>query len=192
MSTLSVLDRAEAVETALTPARRRLLRLLEEPASATELAQRVGLPRQQVNYHVRALERHGLVTLVAERRKRGLTERVVRATGRFLVDPGLLAAGDDGVAPRAEMNAADALSADALAYAAAGAVHDVGALTREGGGRARTVTLTAELRLGSPARMRAFLDDLAALVARYDEPGAERGRPYRVVGLVYPTPKEAR
>ena len=51
-----------------------------EPASATEVAARLGESRQRVNYHVRALERGGLVELVEERARRGCTERVVRAT----------------------------------------------------------------------------------------------------------------
>ena len=42
--------------------------------------QRVGLPRQLVNYHLRTLERHGLVELVEERRKGNVMERIcVRA-----------------------------------------------------------------------------------------------------------------
>ena len=63
----------------------RLLAELAEPASATMLAARVGLPRQKVNYHLRALERHGLVELVEERRKGNCTERVLRATAASYV-----------------------------------------------------------------------------------------------------------
>ena len=48
----------------------RLLAELAQPASASNtLAARLGLARQKVNYHLRALELHGLVELVAERRK---------------------------------------------------------------------------------------------------------------------------
>ena len=42
------------------------------------LAAAIGLPRQKVNYHLRALERHGLVELVQERRKGNVTERRCR------------------------------------------------------------------------------------------------------------------
>ena len=66
---------------------------LAEPASATMLAARVGLARQKVNYHLRALERHGLVELVEERRKGNCTERVLRATAAsYVISPAALAA----------------------------------------------------------------------------------------------------
>ena len=62
-----------------------MLELLREPLSATEVAARLGESRQRVNYHVRALERGGLVELVEERPRRGCTERVVRATADAVV-----------------------------------------------------------------------------------------------------------
>ena len=64
MLDVGVIENAAAAEASLDPIRSRLLAALAEPASATTLATRVGLPRQQVNYHLRALERHGLVDLV--------------------------------------------------------------------------------------------------------------------------------
>ena len=48
---------------ALDPIRFRVLAVLAEPGSATTVARAPGLPRQQVNYHLRALEARGLVTL---------------------------------------------------------------------------------------------------------------------------------
>ncbi len=57
------------------------------------LAARSGLARQKVNYHLRELERHGLVELVEERRKGNVTERVMRATAAsFVISPAALAA----------------------------------------------------------------------------------------------------
>ena len=68
------------------PLRRRALEGLREPASA--MAGRLGESRQSVNCHVRELERAGLVELVEERRRRGCTERVMRARARVVVvDP---------------------------------------------------------------------------------------------------------
>ena len=53
----------------MDPLRARILsELTTEPRSAATLAQRVGLSRQKVNYHLRELERHELVELVEERR----------------------------------------------------------------------------------------------------------------------------
>jgi predicted ArsR family transcriptional regulator len=44
------------------------MRELFAPASAATLATRVGLARQKVNYHLHALEGHGLVRLAQERK----------------------------------------------------------------------------------------------------------------------------
>jgi DNA-binding transcriptional ArsR family regulator len=64
-----VIEDPAAAEVSLDPMRARLLAELAEPASASTLASRLGLPRQKVNYHLHELERHGLVKLVEERRK---------------------------------------------------------------------------------------------------------------------------
>jgi DNA-binding transcriptional ArsR family regulator len=80
MLDVTMIDDPAAAEASLDPTRARLLAEPAEPASATMLAARLGLARQKVNYHLRALERHGLVELVAERRKGNVTERLLRAT----------------------------------------------------------------------------------------------------------------
>src|SRR5688572_14212109 len=67
------------------PVRQRILEALEEPASASALAQRLGLARQLVAYHTRQLEAHGYVELVREEKRRGCTERILRRTSRYLV-----------------------------------------------------------------------------------------------------------
>ncbi|HZB78580.1 MAG TPA: helix-turn-helix domain-containing protein, partial [Actinomycetota bacterium] len=77
MIEVSVIEDPETAEVSLDPIRTRLLAELAEPASATAVAARVGLPRQKVNYHLRTLEAHGLVELVEERRKGNMTERVL-------------------------------------------------------------------------------------------------------------------
>ena len=92
MLDIAVIEDPAAAEASLDPIRTRILRELAEPASATQLAGRVGLPRQKVNYHLKALERHGLVELVEERRKGNVTERVLQATAAsYLISPAALA-----------------------------------------------------------------------------------------------------
>src|SRR5947209_18604344 len=93
MLDVSVIDDPGAAEMSLAPARAGLLAELAQPASAAALAAKLGLARQRVNYHLRALERHGLVELVEERRKGNMTERVMRATaGSYVISPAALAA----------------------------------------------------------------------------------------------------
>src|ERR671925_1739679 len=93
MQDVTVIEDPAAAEASLDPTRARLLAELAEPASATMLAAHLGLPRQKVNYHLRTLEKHGLVELVEERRKGNVTERVMRATAAsFVISPSALAA----------------------------------------------------------------------------------------------------
>ena len=76
MQEVAVIDNPVVATVALEPTRARVLAELVKPGSATTLAERLGLPRQQLNYHVRALEAQGLVALVEVRSRRGCTERV--------------------------------------------------------------------------------------------------------------------
>src|SRR6266699_6325536 len=93
MLEVAVIDDPAVAEVSLDPVRARLLAALTEPGSAATLAAKVGLARQKVNYHLRALERHGLVELVEERRKGNVTERVMRATAAsYVISPAALAA----------------------------------------------------------------------------------------------------
>ena len=88
MRDVAVIEDAAAAEASLDPLRSRILSALAEPGSATALGQRLGLPRQQVNYHLRTLEQHGLVELVEERRKGNTVERVMRATASsYVISP---------------------------------------------------------------------------------------------------------
>src|ERR1700731_4844896 len=93
MHDVAVIEDAGAAEGSLDPVRARLLAALIEPGSASSLAGRVGLTRQKANYHLRALERHGLVELVEERRKGNCTERVLQATAAsYVISPTVLSA----------------------------------------------------------------------------------------------------
>jgi DNA-binding transcriptional ArsR family regulator len=192
MFDIAVIEDPAAAEVALAPVRARLLAELAEPKSATMLAAAAGLPRQKVNYHLRALERHGLVELVEERRKGNVTERMMRATAAtYVISPSALAA----VAPDPSRSP-DQLSARWLLALAAQLVRDVGDLIG-GAARARkrvsTFALDGEVRFASAAARAAFAEELAgvvtALVAKYHDERAEDGREHRVVVAVHPSIK---
>lgn len=189
MLDVTVIEDPAAAEASLDPVRARLLAALVEPASATMLAAKVGLPRQKVHYHLRALERHGLVELVEERRKGNVTERVLRAaSASYVISPAALAA----VAPDPS-TAPDRLSAQWLLALAARLVRDVGALVT-GGVQARrrvaTFALDGQVRFASAADRGAFAEELAdavtALIGRYHDETAEGGRDHRVIVALHP------
>jgi DNA-binding transcriptional ArsR family regulator len=189
MFEVAVIEDPAAAEVSLDPTRARLLAALAEPGSATTLAAQVGMARQKVNYHLRALEEHGLVELVEERRKGNMTERVLRATAAsFVISPSALAA----VAPDPD-RAPDRLSAQWLLALAARLVRDIGQLlarSAKAGKPLATFALDAEVRFASAADRAAFADELAstvtALVARYHDESAPGGRPHRVIVAVHP------
>ncbi|GII49230.1 transcriptional regulator [Planotetraspora silvatica] len=190
MFEVAVIEDAAAAEVSLDPVRARLLAELAVAGSATMLAAKVGLPRQKVNYHLRALERHGLVELVEERRKGNMTERVMRATAAsYVISPAALAA----VQPDPSRSP-DRLSARWLLAVAARLVRDVGVLiTGAAAARRRVATfaLDGEVRFASAADRAAFAEELAgavaALVGKYHDETAEGGRDHRVIVAVHPT-----
>jgi DNA-binding transcriptional ArsR family regulator len=190
MLELEVIDDPAAAAVALDPLRARLLAGLAEPASASALAERVGLPRQKVNYHLRILEEHGLVTEVGQRRWGGLTERLLHATAAaYVVSPAALgeASGDPD-------RIADRLSARYLIALAARVVREVAGLARRAdrAGRLPTLALDTEIRFRSAAERAAFTSDLAeavtTLVSRYHDAGAPGGRAHRLVVVAHPLP----
>ena len=189
MIDIAVIEDPAAAEVSLNPIRTRLLSELALPASATTLAARVGLPRQLVDYHLRALERHGLVELVEERRKGNMNERLMQATATsYVISPTALAL----IQPDPSRSP-DRLSAFWLLALAARLVRDVGALIA-GGNLARkrvaTFALDSEVRFATAADRAAFSEELARsvarLVAKYHDGTAERGRPHRVLVAIHP------
>jgi DNA-binding transcriptional ArsR family regulator len=188
---ITYLDEPDQVRVALSPLRRQLLQRLREPSSATQLAAALDLPRQRVNYHLRALEAAGLVELVEERQRRGCVERIVRAKpGALVVDPAVMAHPRDHEAQFATIQ--DQYAAEHLVGVAAATVRNVARMQAKAdqtGKRLLTFTIEAEVRFAEPGDVHAFTDELAEAVrrtvARFDSAG---GRPYRLVAAGHPMP----
>jgi predicted ArsR family transcriptional regulator len=191
---VEVIEDGAAAMVALRPIRARLLAQLRVPGSASTLAPALGLTRQRANYHLRALEAHGLVRVVEERPRRGLTERILVASARsYVVSPGAMgeAAADPG-------QVADRASARYVVALAARVVREVGDLAQRAdraGRRLPALALDAEVAFASAAERAAFADDLAGavtrLVSRYHDPAAPGARPYRLAVLAHPVPRTA-
>lgn len=192
MLDVEVIDDPAVAAAALDPVRAAVLAALAEPGSATTVARQLDLPRQKVNYHLRALEEHGLVELVEERPRRGLTERVVRATARgYVVSPAAL--GRSGADPART----DRMSTRYLIAVAARLVREVGVLARRAdaaGRRLPTLTLDTEIRFASASDRAAFTSELTqaitTLAARYHDESAPAGRWHRLVVAAHPRPED--
>jgi DNA-binding transcriptional ArsR family regulator len=189
MLDIQVIEDSAAATAALAPMRSRLLSELAAPASAATLAARVGLGRQKVNYHLNALEAHGLVRLAEQRKWGGLTERLLVATAAsYVVSPGAL--GPVAVDPDREV---DRLSASYLIALGARLVREVGGLVRratETGKRLATLAVDAEVRFKSAADRAAFTHELSdaitTLISKYHDESAPGGRAHRLVVVAHP------
>jgi DNA-binding transcriptional ArsR family regulator len=187
---VEVIEDPQAAVVALDTMRARLLAELVEPASAATLAAKVGISRQKVNYHLNALEAHGLVAVVERRQWGGITERILQATASsYIVSPSAVDGGADD--PR---RAADRLSARYVIALAARVIRDVAALAKRAdaeGKRLPTLTIDTEIGFRSAEDRAAFANDLtdaiAALAARYHH---DDGRLHRLVATAYPRPEE--
>lgn len=187
----ALLDDLDTALLALAPIRRRILAALTEPASAAGLAQRLGLPRQNIGYHLNALETAGLVQLAGERRKRGFTERLFVAARSYVLDPALMQAPADPDAVEAQ----DRHAADHLIVTASSLVRDVARMRQDAaaeGSRLLTLTVEADVTFAAPADFDAFTEDLSAAVTalarRYAAPS---GRRYRITAAAHPAVAKA-
>jgi DNA-binding transcriptional ArsR family regulator len=191
MLDIQVIEDPAAAAIALEPMRSRLLSELAAPASAASLAARVGVTRQKINYHLNALQTHGLVRLAEERKWGGLTERLLVATAAsYVISPGAL--GPIAADPSREV---DRLSASYLIALGARVVREVGELVsraKETSKRLATLAVDAEVRFRSPNDRAAFTSELAeairTLVSKYHDESAPDGRLHRLVVLAHPLP----
>jgi DNA-binding transcriptional ArsR family regulator len=185
-SAIEVVEEVPRVRTLLRGPRLRLLEALrDQPDSATGLADRIGMPRQTINYHLRQLEQAGLVALVEERGHGRCVERVVAPTAAaFTVSPATLGS----MAPRSR-DVDDRTSAEYLAARASEVVRDVGVLLASSR-LVPTLTVETELRFSSPEERAAFARDLQeaieTLVSRYHDDRARGQRRFTLLVVAHP------
>lgn len=152
-----------------------ILRMLAaEPLTVKQLADRMGLVPASVHYHVKVLERSGLVALVEVKEKSGILEKYYRSIAReFQVDPSL------GRAPEAPGLALDALIRDMRS--------SITHLQQTGNTDPLINVQLVNVRLGRDvaARFAARLHDLAAEFSAAEEPDAEGT--YALALAVYPS-----
>ena len=194
MDEVSVIHDHAAATAALDPLRSRILRRLTEPGSATTVAKSLDMSRQRIAYHVRALEKLGLLQHVENVRKGNCTERVVRATARrYLVSPQALARiGPDSLPMR------DRFSSTYLIALAAQTIDDLARLRQDAGAaRQRLPTLSVSTRVAfrSQREQQRFADDLtqaiAEVSARYPPDRDPPARTFRLMLGAYPIPGRA-
>nr|CEL20983.1 Transcriptional regulator, ArsR family [Kibdelosporangium sp. MJ126-NF4]CTQ95503.1 Transcriptional regulator, ArsR family [Kibdelosporangium sp. MJ126-NF4] len=169
------IERFEQAEALLKPQRVEVLRQLAQPKSCTEVGTVLGQSTQRVYYHVKKLVDTGLVTLVSERRVRGIHEGMYQASAQsYWLSPHLVGR----VGARAVQ---DELSLGYLLNLVED-VHDE--VARLDGGP--TLGVSGEIRVPAGKR-KAFMDDLrTTLQELFARHGGARGEAFRLAVACYP------
>lgn len=170
----------------LNPLRAEILSRLAEPASAAEVARAINEIPQRVNYHLKALEKVGLVRRVGSRQVRNLVEVLYLAIARtYVLSEGLNWAGNtvqqikDQGALSHLVTTAERIKRDAL-------------LLMERSDQEEDIpsaTLDTSVRLASAEQRSAFVEEYVQLVNelvkkyQHSATGAET---YQVILAVYP------
>lgn len=186
-----VLDEPAAIAAATHPVRAAILDAMRRPTTAATVARAIGQSRQNVAYHVRELERAGLVRRVGQRQK-----------GNFIEQMYVVAADTLVVSPRSTWGDAEARSSALADQLSLGELFTAGErLQRDSavlldraafdGDEIPSASATVELRFESEEDRSAFLHDYVELVTQLaTKHGSRRGVAYRVLLAAYPDPEE--
>jgi DNA-binding transcriptional ArsR family regulator len=187
---VQLLDDPEAVQALTHPVRVRVLEALRTPDSAAGVARAIGQSRQNANYHLKELERAGLVRRAGERRKGAFTEQLYRSTASTYVVSPRVAWGDE----RRASTLRDQVSLENLVVLGDRLQRDASDLLDRAtfdGEKVASAAVEAEVRFADDEARSAFMRDyLAALGPLLKKHGAAGGAPYRVAVAVYPDPEE--
>jgi DNA-binding transcriptional ArsR family regulator len=157
MQDLLYIETVDQAMTLLKPRRLELLRSLDQPRTCMELARRFDETAQKIYYHVKTMEKAGLVEKVGERRVRGTVEGSYQAKARsYWLAPNLV--GQIG----GRRPAQDQISLHMLCSLAEEILDDVGQLANRSaiGQDVPSLSLSGEVALPNGERRTAFLHDV--------------------------------
>ena len=168
------------------PVRAKILEGLRTPGTAAGLARRLGRSRQFVSYHLKELERIGLVQRTGERRKGNFVEQLYEATARRFVVSSRFSSDPE----RLTAVLRDQVSLAQLADLGERLQQDSAGLidrAARDGEQIPSATVEAEVRFPDAAARAAFMADyvrtLESLLAKH---GDAKGEPFRVALAAYP------
>ncbi|HSQ59602.1 MAG TPA: helix-turn-helix domain-containing protein [Acidobacteriota bacterium] len=193
MRDVKLIEGVEEAAALLQPLRLRVLSRLDEERSCAQVADALRETPQKVHYHVKVLERAGLVEKVSERRVRALSEGLYRAVARsYWLSPRLVER-IGGARP-----ARDAVSLEHLLGLAEELSIELGTLAQRvaSGASVPSLGLSADVDLSAPARRAEFLRDVEAAVRSVAEKYGHSGaappvaprESFRLMLACYPRP----
>ena len=191
MSSAVTLEDPGAVAAATHPVRAAILDAMRQPSTAAEVARMIGQSRQNAAYHVRELEKVGLLQHVGQRQKGNFIEQTYEAVAGTLVISPRCTWGD----PKRRSEAlADQLSLSALFEAGQRLQHDSAVLLDRAafdGEEIPSASVVTDVRFASEEARSAFLRDFTeALTTLARKHGSRRGSRYRLLLAAYPNPED--
>lgn len=179
MNALRIISDFEVAAQILTHERQELLDLLKEEHSASSLARITHRPRQQINYHLRELEKRGFIKHVEDRKRGNCVERVlVRTSDVIYFSPDVL--GKLASAPEHEP---DKLSASYLLATATRLIRDLGRVFQKAAEQKKkiaTFTLSSEISFASAEERAKFAQEVTDAMTRisakynHESPGSRK------------------
>lgn len=189
MQDVLYIEDVDQATTLLRPLRVELLKRMDQPRTCPELGALFGQTPQKIYYHVKALEKAGLVEKVGERRVRGAVEGSYQARARsYWLAPHLVGriggrrAAQDQTSLRFLLSLAEEIHDD-IGHLAHQVGQDIPSL-----GLAAQVYLDADRRAAFLRDVQRLFEELARTYGLTDEsaPPAASGEHFRLVLACYP------
>jgi len=191
MQDVFYIEEMEQAVSLLKPVRIEILKQMDEPCTCPELADYFDESPQKIYYHVKALEKAGLVDKVDEKRVRGTVEGYYQARARsYWLAPHLV--GKVGETPMSS----DEKSLQVLLQLAEDVHDDIGKLANQAqaGQEVSSLSLSAHIHLPDGERRAEFLEEVAlafqSIARKYGTPPIdailENDKGYRLVLACYP------
>ncbi|MDN4073852.1 ArsR/SmtB family transcription factor [Fictibacillus terranigra] len=173
----------------LHPIRSELLSALKEPASATEIAKQLNETPQKINYHLKALEKVGLVFRAGTRNVRNLVEVLYQAVAKTLIFSDSL-----GLSPEASQKLKDQHAlAHVLSLTETMKKDALQLMERAEDQQIPSAVLQSTVSLSNEEERNQFINEyfslLQQLVGKYQSGKKEQGEDFQVSIAVYPKPE---
>jgi DNA-binding transcriptional ArsR family regulator len=184
-----IVTEPEQAAALLHPVRSEIISLLKEPRSATELSKVMNDSAQKVNYHLKALEKVGLVTRAGTRNVRNLVEVLYKSVGKtFLLSDSLglsqktIQKLQNQTALAHVLSLTDKIKRDAVSLMEEVESEEIPSAAME-----------MELSLLGKEERQAFLQDyadmLSELIKKHHDPKQGTSRTFHVSMAMYPKPE---
>jgi DNA-binding transcriptional ArsR family regulator len=185
-----VINDLETLKLIAEPTRAAILESLTRPQSATQLAAALHVPRTRLYHHLGLLESKGLIEQVDQRQAGALTERVYGVTARvFRPSKRLLRSGN----LEDRLDAITTLLFDTTKSDFRRAV-EAGDIDLDRDDEVPQLAMGRSIALLTPDQVADFVEELSALVERYDDAHSQAvgTRPFALVWALYPSSRRIR